>query len=987
MAYKEIIKRLNLGTNPRKNGGLIIMSLIWFFLVLFAYLFHHPYYSKAISDFDYWGLLSSLVILLSATFWWIFKKLKRKFFRGGELYILVLLVQGVVVTYYGVSNDIFEDQIIKKIAYFFGFSFLLHFALLFILGLSYTLGELLMKHLRDYLSTLSFKLSSIALGFTMLGILMVLLGMLGFLNTFVLWFFLGVICLLRYKYFVVFFYDAFIRKISTNSLNYSSFIAFGLLVIFIAVSILGGIKAFPVGFDGAGLYMNKANLISQYAGLPAGGQAFNWSVIMSMGTVLFKSEVVSILLSHLVGLLCLVAVYSIARLYISVSASLWAALLFYSIPAVRFHIVFDEKVDLGFLFISLSSLLILLAYFKKRNKESQPLANLNIGRFRVSTDHILYLIIGLLTGFAFGIKYTALFNGISILCLLVYRKSGIYAAFGTLLLSLAALFLTGIYNFANLQLGEVTPILIGGLFMIAGLGLLFLIYRKKVSELYLVISFTSIFVIAAALPFIPWAIKNGMENKSWSISSLTEGKLNELEAWVPFKYRRPFKGGRKKNNYPQNQPKITKAKASQLKAKREEIQRYLGYEKGLPLYFSVPFDATTNINLPGKIYVDLGFIWLLLLPLLFFSVHSRRLGKNLLLQLLLFFFFLLFIWSAYPDKASLVSLLESHPQWFQHSFGAVYRNLAFILIDFTNLIKGLFEWSLNLDILTIILSMLLVLVAMHYLSSEKRQKMNDLFKGLLIFIASYSTLWWLLGNAIPWYVFPILSLLPIVLLYYREHPEDFMGQSNIRFSKHFIGCTLLIQILLNLLILFKDPNRGTEDHLIYQKPFIKYMTQPMEKQEVLAEFNPFSIEALKYMNSDLDQKIYRVGTFLNYHIKQNDKRVLEDNQLGRFERVSQWLIDPNYFIEILKINGFRYVLYDLNSAAIDKTPEKTLTKKNIDFVNQLLNPEQVRLVLTDRIIEDPSGGYIQLPNGRIYGRLGLSGTIVRPGTFALFEIL
>ena len=126
---------------------------------------------------------------------------------------------------------------------------------------------------------------------------------------------------------------------------------------------------------------------------------------------------------------------------------------------------------------------------------------------------------------------------------------------------------------------------------------------------------------------------------------------------------------------------------------------------------------------------------------------------------------------------------------------------------------------------------------------------------------------------------------------------------------------------------------------------------------------------------------------MQYHIHQNDRRVLEDNQLGKFENTCSKLDNPGYFLNVLRDNGFRFVLYDLQSASLDKTPEQSLYKKNIDFLNLLLNPNEVRLLVTDRIVEDPAGGVVQLLGGSIAGRPGLSGNIVMPGSFVLFELL
>lgn len=198
---------------------------------------------------------------------------------------------------------------------------------------------------------------------------------------------------------------------------------------------------------------------------------------------------------------------------------------------------------------------------------------------------------------------------------------------------------------------------------------------------------------------------------------------------------------------------------------------------------------------------------------------------------------------------------------------------------------------------------------------------------------------------------------------------------------------MALYFLLNTSLHFSDPNNQGSSHLFLKVPSFQYATHNIDRGEALWRFSPFYRDALTYLNRNLDEKIYRVGTFMQYHIKQNDRRVLEDNQLGKFENTLSKLDDPSYFLNVLRDNGFRFVLYDLQSASLDKTPEQSLYKKNIDFLNLLLDPNETKVAVTDRIVEDPSGGVIQLPGATIAGRSGLSGKIVYQGSFVLFELL
>jgi len=57
--------------------------------------------------------------------------------------------------------------------------------------------------------------------------------------------------------------------------------------------------------------------------------------------------------------------------------------------------------------------------------------------------------------------------------------------------------------------------------------------------------------------------------------------------------------------------------------KKEEIQRYIGYEDLLYRYLSLPYDSSININLTAN-FVDISFIYLMFLPLMFVVLIRRK---------------------------------------------------------------------------------------------------------------------------------------------------------------------------------------------------------------------------------------------------------------------------------------------------------------------------------------------------------------------------
>lgn len=983
-------------TTPKKWMSILSMlgGVVWFAMIVSDYLFHHPYYSQGLAGFHYWGLLGVLGAILFGGYILLFgfpfqksKKAKAKI-NGLKIYLLFLLLLNVIVAWYGISNGLFESNLLAALLYFNGFNFLLHLAVYFIVALGYTIGALLLQPFARYLSGFSHKLVAISLGWSVLVFFMVLLGLFRILTPWVLWPLIGLISLLRYRSLWHFSRAVVWDNLPTWRPKIQGLLAAALLLIFTAVNAIGAMKAFPIGFDGAGLYLNITQLISDYHALPAGGQAFNWSVMMSLGELLFGSTSIAILLSSLIGILCFLVIYGIAKFFTSTSNSLLAAAIFHTAPFITFHNMYDEKVDLGFLFVSLSTLLLLLAFYKNRKKEKgKEVDQIKVGKLMLMPETLIWMYAGWLTGFAFGIKYTALFNGIALVGFLFYKHRGGFAFLGSLLSALSLVFLSGIYRFANFELDQSAPWLLFALLFLPGLGLLAWTFRKEWSKLWKPVSLAGLFLLTIGLAFSPWGIKNLSENKTLSISALVEGKSITPPTRIKPIYRKQLNQS--------NQPTQTAAKqplgrAAASKTKREEVQRYQGFEKGLPLFLSLPYDLTMNTNLPNQNYLDIGFLWLLLLPLLLFSLQAKREGKNLFAILLIVLIGLISFQSVYLKKTppeSINTLVSAHPPSLQNTLGQIYEGGMNVWISAAKIIDGFYNWIASFGFTASLVVILLFLSATIWLLAERLKSLSRTFKGLLAYLLSYLLLWFLLGSGIPWYAFPAFGLLPIIVVYYFERPQAYLGESMSKFSRYFIGVSLGVYFLFNLSLHFSDPNNQAARQSFLKVPFFQYATHNIDRSEALTKFSPFYRDALQYLNRDQNEKIYRVGTFMQYHIHQNDRRVLEDNQLGKFENILSKLDNPGYFLNVLRDNGFRFVLYDLQSASLDKTPEQSLYKKNIDFVNLLLNPNEVRLLVTDRIVEDPSGGVVQLPGGSIAGRPGLSGNIVSLGSFALFELL
>jgi len=93
--------------------------------------------------------------------------------------------------------------------------------------------------------------------------------------------------------------------------------------------------------------------------------------------------------------------------------------------------------------------------------------------------------------------------------------------------------------------------------------------------------------------------------------------------------------------------------------------------------------------------------------------------------------------------------------------------------------------------------------------------------------------------------------------------------------------------------------------------------------------------------------IYRIWTFLKYHISENHKRLLEDNLIFTF---NDYIYNSNIntTVDNLKKAWLWYLLVDLNAATIDKDERHNLTTRYEKLLNTFTS-ERLELIETDSI--------------------------------------
>jgi hypothetical protein len=106
--------------------------------------------------------------------------------------------------------------------------------------------------------------------------------------------------------------------------------------------------------------------------------------------------------------------------------------------------------------------------------------------------------------------------------------------------------------------------------------------------------------------------------------------------------------------------------------------------------------------------------------------------------------------------------------------------------------------------------------------------------------------------------------------------------------------------------------------------------------------------------------VYRVGTFIPYFIPKNLEILpVADNQMDLFTCINQGGADPQMTLNRMKALGFNSIIFDTNTATIERDPNGTLHKKVqgfLDFVNTPTLGLQV-------VVNDQDGGiaFLLLP--------------------------
>lgn len=405
---------------------------------------------------------------------------------------------------------------------------------------------------------------------------------------------------------------------------------------------------------------------------------------------------------------------------------------------------------------------------------------------------------------------------------------------------------------------------------------------------------------------------------------------------------------------------------------REEIHRYMGYEKLLPKYISLPYDVSMNTNMKGE-FVDIGFLLLSFFPIILLLGIKNR-WVQLILMLLLTFFLIICMSTGYSSFHR-ISIEESSNHLVNEFSNTSFTSapLIYIKLQITSIglllyqgIDSLFRTISGEGDYTTFPLLLLSFVGLFLILKRRLEYSAKPITVLINLMFLYGFLWWILGAGIVWYGILMVVMGLICISIYTLKQQSQGPTKSLSYSYLILSSIWLFLAVTNRFADYRPDTRATSLGAI-SSATLSYATGRMNKQQIMNAVFVNYKPALNKINANKSVKIYRAGTFFHYFITNNNERVMEDNQLSFFDFVSNRVPDKVELAKEFKRNGYGFFIYDLHTASIDLTPNKSLTRKAQVFTNFVTNNPAVRLIATDRVVQ--------------------GNQVKNPGRFVVFEII
>lgn len=979
------------------NIGIVsVFTVLWTLFSVSAYFLHNRFLAKALNPIHTGGGLIPLSLLFLLFIFWntdikqsSWKEIVISKLQGWKIALLLCVMPILYFMLYGGEIKAFEDatnSYTMDFAMYWSFRF---FLLLVWSFSAFLLGRNTMRFTAHAIQNESvLNTISLVLGFVLQGIILVIAAAVGWFNSMIVYAILALPFALFFKSIQQFFKKITIEPFSAIRLHPLSIMALWVVLFYTIVNIVSTCRPFPIGFDELSVYMNIPRIIAQSHHIITGNQACNWSVMMAVG-YLFNDTAIATLVSIFPAFILFFIIYKLASLFINTSWSIVIAACVYTLPALLWQHSADAKVDTALTMI-IAAMVLLLSYASSHSNDT---------KFSFKSPWLVTCcILALFASFAFGIKYTAVFYIVAMLVGVAYALSSSRSlSIAIFFWIIAALFVVKVYSFSGINFIDAKePRLYIAINIILGLiAMSFHLYYHRLTQLH-VIPYLMVFCFILFISFSPWLLIHYSETKSMHVNDLLNGKSKQ----EPFteKIKKAYPLGASWNA--ESTTLLTQAGSTNLgeienkynqssSGAYEEVLRYLGYEKGFVKYASVLWDTSTFRNV-ATMPADTGVWVFMLLPLLFISRNKKFLIENILNSVVLLFFTSLAIYSVFymGEKPLVLSEYIAGVVKTNSNAGSisklVFESTATFFVGITQIVKPIllvFTKQNTFQSLLCILISVVLLIAINYRQIISLSKP----KQVLLFVTAVSfIMWWMLGNAISWYGIAMFAL--ALVLYAALHFNDEVQNHFIsKFQLGLMGvilCFLLLQRNGSMIATYEYDSK-------LNRIFLQYAGSCIDESEALQGVNISIAAARDELNAHPEAGVLRIGTYMNYFIDNNETRVYEDNQLDNFIFMyNRFYGIKDVMNETFKKAGIQYILFDLNTGSIDKTPDKSLVKKTAKLFEYVSANPDISIVTTDRLVEDPySKNAMMIQGVKTPVSYSIFGTrVLKPGSIILFKI-
>jgi len=502
-----------------KEIPIVLLGIVWIVFIFLDYWNKHPFYSLSFEHFKLVNFTIFLSVLgFGLAFLYHFTKGKKyKFLFSGLALLIFSIVISIGIAYSftsfaeGSVNNTNQGESVFIHALTYTGKAIVNFLELLLIFLSvFSIGYKALQVVDFDIRESSRTIYSTVIGIMIFTFVMFILAIAGLLYNFILLPLLVIPIFINWRKNLSLLKEITISNVfaKDSKLNFLTGLLITGLIALITINFLACMGPFPSGFDSRNYYVNISKLLADYNGLVEGFQPYSWSLFMSLGSIAFKDISLTLLISFSGFLLSLWAIWELCRSYFrfSVNHSLLILLLLCTVPAIFNQLYVEQKIDFGLLFVQLCSVLLLVDIVDKIKAASE---------FRVDKELIrLFILLGVFSGFALGIKATHLYMLFAIVIMLWTIYCGYYGFLAAFFFTLFVVFIGKLDDVSGLREYHLGISYLKYIVLALGLGFFGLsIYKDRLA---FISSFktSAILALVALIVFSPWMIKNYSDSSS-----------------------------------------------------------------------------------------------------------------------------------------------------------------------------------------------------------------------------------------------------------------------------------------------------------------------------------------------------------------------------------------------------------------------------------------------------------------------------------------